>query len=255
MLKLTYNICFVGVFAAWGKTCLKAGSLQLAREKFQRCFLKTPFEASSELETSFSVGRRLRTTSSSASSVEGRPKDPPLLYEIVQILETNTLPLNRKVLKKLEDSKKLSASIFSLNQGVGFGTPSDPAICILNKLKNLEAIAAGNYYEEEETEENENCPSHTPRIQSLFYEECIYYLQKYGSPSSLLRFFVKHHDYNAALRHVLDSKIAPDVFTEIYILCLKNGVVDKLHACMREMDPSLEIWKVYNSKRVEREAR
>lgn len=222
--------------------------MQLAREKFQRCFLKTPFEASSELESSFSVGRRLRTTSSSASSAEGRPKDPPLLYEIVQILETNTVPLNKKVLKRLEDSKKLSASIFSLNQGVGFGTPSDPAICILNKLKNLDAIAAGNYYEEEETEENENYPF-TPRIQPLFYEECIFYLQKYGSALSLLRFFVKHHDYNTALRHVLESKIAPDIFTEIYILCLKNGVIDKLHACMREMDPSLEIWKVCNPKK------
>lgn len=220
---------------------MKAGSLQLAREKFQRCLLKAPFDATSELESSFSVGKRLRTTSSSASSAENRPKDPPLLYEIIQILETKTIPIHKNVLKKMDSGKMLSASTFSLNQ-LGFNLPSDAAICILNKLKNLDAIAAGNYYEEE-ADENKVL-NFTPRIQPIFYEECIFYLQKYGSPYSLLRFFTKHNDFNAALKYVLDAKIAPDIFTEIYIICLKDGLIDKLHACMREMDTSLDIWKV-----------
>lgn len=217
-----------GVFAAWGKCCLKSGSLQLAREKFQRCF--TPFEVSAESEASTSSG-------------DNRLKDPPLLWEIIQILETKTTPINKKVLKKLEDSKKFTASTFSLNQSLCFTLPLDPAICILNKLKNLDAIAAGNYYEEDETEDRAIL-NHKPRIQPLFYEECIFYLQKYGSALSLLRFLVKHNDFPRALHYIVENKIPLDTFTEIYLICLKEGVVDDLHACMSEIDPSLDVWKV-----------
>lgn len=217
-----------GVFAAWGKTCLKAGSLQLAREKFQKCF--TPFEMPQELEASSSSG-------------DNRLKDPPLLWEIVQILETKTTPISKKVLKKMEDGKKFTASTLSLNQNVGFTMPIDPAICILNKLKNLDAIAAGNYYEEEEVEDH-TLFLHKPRIQLVFYEECIFYLQKYGSSLSLLRFLIKHSDFSRALHYIIDNKIPPDVFVEIYTMCLKDSIVDTLHAAMSTIDPSLEVWKV-----------
>lgn len=143
----------------------------------------------------------------------------------------------------MEDTKHLSSSTFSLNQSlVGFAIPSDPAICILNKLKNLDAIAAGNYYEEEE-DEVKSC-SFKPRIQPIFYEECTFYLQKYGTPLSLLQFFIRHADYREALKYVLEMKVSAEVFTEVYITCLKDGIVDRLHAYMREIDPSLDIWKV-----------
>lgn len=192
------------------------------------------------MEASTSTGRIFRTTS--GSSGENRLKDPPLLQEIIQILESKTTPINKRVLRKVETSKNLTASTFSLNQSVGFTVSVDPAICILNKLKNLDAIAAGNYYEEDETEEN-RLP-YKPRIQPIFYEECIFYLQKYGSSLSLLRFFVKHGDFHKAVNCILETKVAPDVFFEIYTMCLKEGVVDELHTCMREIDPSLDIWKV-----------
>lgn len=191
------------------------------------------------MEASTSTGRRFKNTSS--SSGENRSKDPPLLQEIIQILETKTTPINKKVLRKLE-TKNLSASTFSLNQSIGFTGLFDPAICILNKLKNLDAIAAGNYYEEDETEEKKS--PYKPRIQPLFYEECIFYLQKYGSPLSLLRFFVKHGDFRKAIGYILDTKVTPEVFSEIYTVCLQEGVVDEFHTCMREIDPSLDIWKV-----------
>lgn len=214
--------------------------MQLAREKFQRCFSKSPFETSSELEASTSTGRRLRHISSSSS--DNKLKDPPLLQEIIQILETKTTPVNKKVLKKLETTKSLTASTFSLTQSIGFAVPIDPAISILNKLKNLDAIAAGNYYEEEDVEGKKFL--HKPQIQTPFYEECIFYLQKYGSPFNLLRFFIKHGDFRNAVNYILDTKVTPDVFSEIYIICLEEGVVDELHACMREIDASLDIWKV-----------
>lgn len=242
MAKFTIFNFVLGVFAAWGKCCLKAGSLQLAREKFQRYFSKQPFEVSMDLEASTSLGRHLRNTST--SSGENRPKDPPLLDEIIQILETKTTPINKRVLKKLETSKTLTSSTFSLNQSIGFTMPIDPALSILNKLKNLDAIAAGNYYEEDEVDENRF--PYKPRIQPLFYEECVYYLQKYGSPLSLLRFFVRHVDFRRVVNYVLETKVAIDVFSQIYIMCLEEGVIDDLHACMRETDPSLDIWKVSN---------
>lgn len=239
VLKLRFSV-FSGVFAAWGKSCLKAGSLQLAREKFQRCFMKT-FDVSNELEGSFS--RRLRTISSSSSSSDIRQKDPPLLHEIIQILEGNTVPINKKVLKKLETAKHITSSTFSLNQSFNFTLQSDPAICVLNKLKNLEAIVAGNLYEDNDDDDDSGC--FKPRINELFYKECIYYLQKYGSPFSLLQFYVRQRDYRGALNYVLDEKVIPEVFTEIYMICLKEGVVNDLHACLREIDPSLDIWKVF----------
>lgn len=232
-----------GIFAAWGKSCLRAGNLQLARDKFQRCFDKTShFETSGELDESVSSGRwklQSRLSTLSGGSEKGPAKDPPLLEEIIKILETNTTPISEEIVVKFEShSRSLSASVSSLT----FGSPpsSEMAFCILSKLKNLGALVEGK----DPVLEKEIQKTNIPYIEPLFYEECLYYLQRYGTRISLLRFYIKHQQFENALNHIIDLHVTPEIFTEIYLACLKDGTVDILQEHLLQIDPSFVVWQV-----------
>lgn len=113
------------VLAAWGKACLKAGCFKQAREKFAHCFKNTmnvclevgeDWEYGKEAkETSepVYVNRRLqslryseRSSSMSSMQSDGRPRsNPPLLNEIISILEDMNYPVNQQLLNKAETIK------------------------------------------------------------------------------------------------------------------------------------------------------
>lgn len=110
------------VLAAWGKACLKAGCFKQAREKFAHCFKNTvnicmempeDCEYGKEASESQYVNRRLQSLryserSSSMSSVQsdGRPRtNPPLLNEIISMLEDMNYPVNQQLLQKAESIK------------------------------------------------------------------------------------------------------------------------------------------------------
>lgn len=110
------------VIAAWGMACLKAGCFKQAREKFAHCFkssMNVYMEAGEDCEygkeakeTSepMYVNRRLqglryseRSISMSSMQSDGRPRtNPPLLNEIVSILEDMNYPVNQQLLNKAE---------------------------------------------------------------------------------------------------------------------------------------------------------
>ncbi|RZC39217.1 zinc finger FYVE domain-containing protein 26, partial [Asbolus verrucosus] len=241
-----------GVFAAWGKSCLKAGSLLLAREKFQRCLDKNSqyetLSTTSRLSDlsksidSISVNRsRLSSKiSNNSTSSENKPvRDPPLLYEIIQILETKTRTINAKVLEESR-SIQISGSVSSLNQLHSYAVQTDTAISILNKIKNLKEISSGNY-----SLSSEKKITARPKIDPIFYDECVYYLTRYGTYLSLLEFYVKHGDIKTALMYIIENKLTADVFVEIYMKCLKDGVVNILQEQMSRIDSSLDLWKDY----------
>ncbi|CAH0552131.1 unnamed protein product [Brassicogethes aeneus] len=245
-----------GIFAAWGKSCLKAGCLSLAREKFQRCLEKSSYydtlsdsaticseHEESSSDTHLSRSRYLSRYSTNSNYSDGKPaKNPPLLNEIIQILESKTEKINVEVLD-LCQSKNLSASMSSLNQGsVILSQSNDAAICILNKIKNFKEIVGGNYF----PNSDKNRPqTNRPKIDPIFYDECIYYLSKYGTHISLLEFYVRNGDISTALEYINEARLSADIFNEIYVKCLKDGIVNILQEEMTKIDSTLDIWKDY----------
>lgn len=110
------------VLAAWGKACLKAGCFKQAREKFAHCFKNTmnipsdlpdDCEYGREASEPQYVNRRLqnrryteRTSSVSSAQSDGRPRtNPPLLNEIISMLEDMNYPVNQQLLNKAETIK------------------------------------------------------------------------------------------------------------------------------------------------------
>lgn len=225
----------------------------MAREKFQRCLDKTGHyenvsetNSQSEFDTSqdsLSRGRNTSKASSLAAIFESKPsKNPPLLNEIIYILESKTISINPDVIKRMEN-QSLTSSTLSLNQQLGTGSQPDTAICIMNKLKNLKNIASGNYYQ---VVENDRLKLHCnpPSIDSIFYDECVYYLSRYGTHQSLLEFYIKHGDISKALNYIIDGQLSTDIFIDIYMRCLKDGVINVLQEHISRIDSTLNLWKV-----------
>lgn len=164
-------------------------------------------------------------------------RNPPLLKEIVHILESNCTPIENNLCVQVLNAKKKESTKRNPSR------QNESAISILNKLKNLDAIASGNYYSiPEDTHSATN--NGKPYIEKIFYNECIFYLQKYGSHLSLLQFYVKHGEFHDALLYVVENQLNPEIFVEIYMLCLKSGVVNKLQENMSNIDCTLNLWKV-----------
>jgi zinc finger FYVE domain-containing protein 26 len=108
-------------------------------------------------------------------------------------------------------------------------------------VKNLQQIASGNYSLSRDNE-TKSCASR-PTIDPIFYDECVYYLSKYGTHLSLLEFFLRHGDVHEVLVYILENQLSSEIFIEIYTKCLKEGVVNVLQGEMSKIDSSLEIWK------------
>lgn len=146
--------------------------------------------------------------------------------DIIQILESNTIEINKEV---FEDTENNAA-----------------AICILNKLKNLDSIIQGKHSSDSKAviSEERRDSVVAPHLQPLFYDECLFYLKNYGSRLGLLKFYIKHSKFKCALNYILESNLSLEIFTEIYVFCLRAGIIGVLQENMMEMDPTFEIWKV-----------
>ena len=213
-----------GVWAAWGKACLKVGYFDRARKKFSHCLDKVLYENYDDWvilshpesidgsEDSESQIVKVELTSPRKhEAVKSRPmKNPPLLTEILQILEN--LNLNGQSSQK----------------------SANTAQEILNTLNSLKAITQGNY------------PTQSPWNVNVYYQESLYYLLMYGSCSSILEFFVKQGEFDKCLAFVMENDVDQDLFfNSVYLRCLRSENVENLLNAMKSKDPTLLIWKKY----------
>ncbi|XP_039315067.1 uncharacterized protein LOC105198485 isoform X2 [Solenopsis invicta] len=225
-----------GVWAAWGKACLKVGYLDQAKEKFHHCLDKivhediddwvvlscpkeSPVENSREesmetMEKKACKGSYLKRSEYSKC----RPlKDPPLLTEILQILDI--LSIHRSRTQHPNPQPK-----------------SDAAQEILQTLNSLKAVSQNQF----------NVKYLMPANQTIYYQESLYYLLAYGSYTSLLQFFLRYKEFDKCVAYILDNDIERDLFLNgVYLYCLRNGYVEKLHDAMKARDPTLVVWRKY----------
>ncbi|KAL0131068.1 hypothetical protein PUN28_002571 [Cardiocondyla obscurior] len=230
-----------GVWAAWGKACLKVGYLEQAKEKFHHCLDKIVHEdfddwvvLSYSKESIENSKTNLTDTSTSTLSEKksayrdghskknehskNRPlKDPPLLTEILQILDNLSIHRSRTQHPNLQPK-------------------SDAAQEILQTLNSLKAISQNQF----------NIKYLLPANQTIYYQESLYYLLAYGSYTSILQFFLKHKEFDKCLAYTLDNDIESDLFLNgVYLYCLRNGQVEQLHNAMKAKDSTLVIWRRY----------
>ncbi|XP_041069724.1 zinc finger FYVE domain-containing protein 26 isoform X2 [Carcharodon carcharias] len=136
---------------------------------------------------------------------------PPLLQEIMQHLETSVRP----VLPVQQDDDIL-ASLKELEavlkgEGAGFETMGD------GKIKH-----------------------------QVFYQECLFYLQTYGTNLAIISFYMRHNCMREALQHLLDKVCPEEVFIRgIFIPSYETGKLHALENLMEHMDPSLERWSCH----------
>ncbi|XP_014205384.1 zinc finger FYVE domain-containing protein 26 homolog [Copidosoma floridanum] len=222
-----------GVWAAWGKAYLKAGHFDRARIKFSHCLEKVLYENLSDwviltypesenkgnenlLET-FGQPKSEDSPNRGRQAIKSRPiKDPPLVVEILQILE-NQRQLNPN------DSQSAIQSKTAVAQE------------ILTTLNSLKSVSQGQF----SLVNNWNS-------RNVYYEESLHYLLNYASFSSILEFYIKYEEFQKCLDFILENNVDPELFfNSIYIRCLNVGNIEKLLGAMRANDPSLLMYKKY----------
>lgn len=78
------------------------------------------------------------------------------------------------------------------------------------------------------------------------FEECLYYLRKYGSPSSLVAFYVRHGHLKLACRYVIDQQCGAEVFIEsLFMRLVLKGNWTQLKEQMETADPTMQAWMPY----------
>ncbi|XP_076659551.1 zinc finger FYVE-type containing 26 spastizin [Halictus rubicundus] len=230
-----------GVWVTWGKTCLKVGYFDEAREKFSHCldkiqheefddwvFLSYPKDSMTEIkrdqrsisENKINEGIEITMDELSVRKTEiskNRPlKDPPLLTEIQQILD----------------------NLSTYKQYVQF-----PHQCKSNAAQEISIVFG---YLKVTNQGQTTLKNPFSSMQQIYYYETLYYLLMYGSLNSVIEFFLKHDQFDECLTFTLENDLEPDLFFNgIYMYCLKNGNTEKLHEAMKNKDPSLLIWKKY----------
>ncbi|XP_045537728.1 zinc finger FYVE domain-containing protein 26 homolog isoform X2 [Papilio machaon] len=286
------------VLAAWGKACLKAGCFKEARKKFAHCFKNTfnvpideDFEYGKEASETQFVNKRVttmrmldRTGSMSSIQSEGRSEgrsrtNPPLLNEIINILEDMNYPVNQQLLNKAETIKNTNAKLATMNTSRKKIPITEPALNIMHTLASVKKIKQGDYSDfqtatlpakkslaqgllrRNNNHQEPKIDHQYKRLDPFFYKECVYYLTNYGSHVANIIFYMKHSDMAEVMRYCYDNMVDKETFTEaVYMECLKKDKVNEMLKAMGDMDSTLEMWAEYimhicrtleSSKRIE----
>ncbi|KAM3962427.1 zinc finger FYVE-type containing 26 spastizin [Aphomia sociella] len=267
------------VLAAWGKACLRAGCFKQAREKFAHCFKNTvnicmeaeDCEYGKEAQESPFVNKRLHSLrvserSSSVSSVQsdGRPRaNPPLLNEIISLIEDMNYPVNQQLLQKADAIKSTNERLASMNTNKKKIQLIEPALNIMHILASVKKIKQGDYSDFQtaviqpkkslaqgllrRNNQPEPKPNHQiKRLDPFFYKECVYYLSSYGSHVANIAFYMKHSNMSEVIKYCYDNLVDKEIFTEsVYMECLKKEKVNELLKAMSDVDSTLEMWSEY----------
>ncbi|XP_028160138.1 zinc finger FYVE domain-containing protein 26 [Ostrinia furnacalis] len=268
------------VLAAWGKACLKAGCFKQARDKFAHCFksavnvcveVTEDCEYGREASESF-PNRRLhslryseRSASVSSAQSDGRPRaNPPLLNEIVSMLEDMNYPVNQQLLSKAETIKSTNEKLASLNVSKKKIQLTEPALNIMHTLASVKKIKQGDYSDFQTAviqpkkslaqgllRRNNNHTEIKPdlylrKLDPFFYKECVYYLSNYGSHVANIAFYMKHSNMTEVITYCYDNMVEKETFTDcVYMECLKKDRVNELLKAMSDMDSTLQMWAEY----------
>lgn len=256
-----------------------------AREKFAHCLSKTGTDDDLfkiltivSYESNFDVNKL-----EDLPKIKRPLKSPPLLNEIVHILEETCHPTQPDVMLRANQIIDSNTSLTSSKSKHRDTIPChEPALNILHTLSNLRQITQGSYGSaaEDLNVNNSSTASHSLIVptsstsfststQSLtnrqnvklstgtldvkrltpssrFYDECLYYLTVYGNHNDIVAFLVKHDQILTALKYCIYQTVDSDIFIHtLFVPHLRRGRASSTIAYMIELDESLFVWKPY----------
>lgn len=256
-----------------------------AREKFAYCLSKTGTDDDLfkiftivSYESNFDVNKL-----EDLPKIKRPLKSPPLLDEIVHILEVTCHPTQPDVVLRANQIIDSNTSLSSNKSKRRENIPChEPALNILHTLSNLRQITQGSFGSAaEDLNTNSTSSSSNPFVlptsaasssastQSLtnrqnaklstgmidvkrltpssrFYDECLYYLTTYGNHNDIVAFLVKHDQILTALKYCIYQTVDSDIFIHtLFVPHLRRGRASSTIAFMIELDESLNIWKEY----------
>jgi zinc finger FYVE domain-containing protein 26 len=252
-LSLKCGFQITGIMASWGVSCLKAGCFNTAREKLSYCMQKIEDEnlknLSSLLETTLNVKGLADVVATK------RPlKSPPLLVEVINVLESNRCDQQKPELMERANSIT-SSNILLATQKMKRkeNIPmNEPALSILDAISSLKQIAKGVYTNDLKSIRSDNpmlasFRDYLPQInitKTRFYEESMYYLINYGCHSDIVNFLMKNKLISYALKYILLQKVDPSTFIHVVFMPnVKQGNVTSIIDLMTEIDETMLIWK------------
>ncbi|XP_053682667.1 zinc finger FYVE domain-containing protein 26 homolog [Sabethes cyaneus] len=263
-LSLKCGFATSGVMAAWGTTCLRAGCYETSREKFSHCLQKLSTDTDYSSILSFIESPETNTCNYKQTVLIKRPiRSPPLLLEIISILESTAQAQPPEVIARASVIKSSNTSLSSsIRRKTKNNIPlHEPALNVLNTLSNLKHITKGNFTDflpEKRALRNRDPAASTSNtstdylhaldciMSTRFFEESMYYLLNYGAHQDIVNFLVKHRQILPAMKYTLTQQVEPEVFLQTVLLpYLKAGKLETVIQVMSSMDETLLVWKNY----------
>ncbi|XP_055524213.1 zinc finger FYVE domain-containing protein 26 homolog [Wyeomyia smithii] len=263
-LSLKCGFATSGVMAAWGTTCLRAGCYETAREKFSYCLQKLSTDTDYSSVLHFIESPETNNCNYKETFLIKRPpRSPPLLLEIISILESTAQAQPPEVIARASVIKSSNTSLSSTIRKKSKGNIPlhEPALNILNTLSNLKHITKGNFTDflpEKRALRNRDpvassSNTSTDYLHALdcimstrFFEESMYYLLNYGAHQDIVSFLVKHRQILPAMKYTLLQQVEPEIFLQVILLpYLKSGKLETVIQVMSSMDETLLVWKNY----------
>lgn len=226
-----------------------------AREKFAHCLTKNGDDDETYLLTSALLQESAEelTEWNDLPRIKRPPKSPPLLDEILSILELSCHSHQPEVIARASIIKDSNTSLASNRSKKREQiTLHEPALNVMNTLSSLRNVTRGIYDGsrnwKNSTSNNKGDAESTNSRKlikcSRFYDECLYYLTRYGSHNSILTFMIKNDQLVTALKYFLYQNVDADSFINVIFLpFLKGGKVDVIIKLLMSMDETLLMWK------------
>lgn len=252
-----------------------------AREKFAYCLSKTGTDDDLfkiftivSYESNFDVNKL-----EDLPKIKRPLKSPPLLTEIVHILEVTCHPTQPNVMLRANQIIDSNTSLSSSKSKRRDIPCHEPALNILHTISNLRQITQGSYGSTAEdlntsssaiqplvATSSVSCSTSTQSLtnrqnaklstgtldvkrltpSSRFYDECLYYLTAYGNHNDIVAFLVKHDQILTALKYCIYQTVDSDIFIHtLFVPQLRRGRASSTIAYMIELDESLFVWKAF----------
>lgn len=179
--------------------------------------------------------------------IKRQAKSPPLLAEIIHILEITCHPAQPDATQRATIIRESNSSLSSNRSKRKENIPChEPAINILNTLANLKNIIQDTHTESSNAEVMPKVSNKHLTTQSRFYDESIYYLINYGNHNDIVRFLVKHDHIITTLKYFIYQTVDSEIFIQaLFLPYFKRGQANLIVKHLIELDETLSAWQTH----------
>uniref|UniRef100_A0A6B2L006 ZFYVE26-like TPR repeats domain-containing protein n=1 Tax=Arcella intermedia TaxID=1963864 RepID=A0A6B2L006_9EUKA len=199
------NVDAVPAWVNWGLTLLKIGKYNEAKEKFRYCMTPTVKEENTEAKIS--------------SPRNPLPSNHSILHKIITVLESGAPSKQRELITKYNELKNRIKKPQTARTD-----PSSPKSAFSFSPSPKQNLIKQH------------------SLDTSRYMQCMYYLQCYGTPDDLVKFWLRHNLIEDALRYILNAQLDVTVFQTVITAVLKTNQLQKFKEILLKIDPTQKKW-------------